>query len=55
MGCQGSTHKRNSPVKKQTQYKGMFTEKIMEDIEKRQMVSHCLKQQKDSSWTINMP
>ena len=42
MGCSGSSNTRNQPLKKQTQYKGMFRDKVIEDIEKRKSVSRDL-------------
>lgn len=38
MGCQASNNRRDA-VKKKTQYKGLFKDKVVEDINKRQMVS----------------
>lgn len=40
MGCQGSSNNRNKAVKKNNQYKGMFKDKVIEDVEKRKQVSH---------------
>ncbi|CAI2358890.1 unnamed protein product [Moneuplotes crassus] len=38
MGCSGSSNNRTKVIKKQTQYKGMFRDRVVEDVDKRKRI-----------------
>lgn len=39
MGCQSSSNNRNQSIKKKNNYRGLFKEKVTEDVHKRSQVS----------------
>jgi len=44
MGCQGSSNNRNHKIKKSTNYKGLFKDKVEQDVEKRYQLIEQYKQ-----------